>query len=412
MTDPSEGFSAELLRARERGGQRVSRLRAVGVGAFLAIAVLLGPIAGSERWSQSLPLFALYAALAFALHLGSNRSRRVAGGAGLAIPLLDMPLVFLLQLQALPAVPNPEATAAFTTAVFVALLMLGALVLDARLTIGSALVASGLELLLLRQAGTSLAMMLSGVALIGLTALLSRYARQRAEALVGSVVDQQLRRSQLSRYFSPDVVAAIEDPTLPATRRVEVTLLFSDLRGFTTLSERLDGEHVVRLLGRYHERMVDVLFADGATIDKFLGDGIMAWFDSTGGRADHAERAIRCAIEMHRALMELNTESAATGEPELRMGIGIHTGSVILGDIGSAQRREYTAIGDPVNVAARIESLTKTLKAPVLVSEAARDAAGEGLGLSALGELEVRGKSQPIRVFAPETAPPITSGPA
>ncbi len=411
MLDASDGFATELRRARERGGQSLNAMRALGVTLFLAIALALGPAGGSERWSASLPLFALYWALSVTLFLAGRSLPGLASRAGLAIPLIDMPVVFLVQLRALPAVSTPEATAAFTIAIFVALLLLGALSLDAKLTIGSALMACVLELLLLSRAGTSVAMILSAIAVIGLTALLCRYARIRVEALVHDVTDEQLRRSQLSRYFSPEVVAAIEDPTLPDTHRAEVTLLFSDLRGFTTLSEKLDGEQVVALLGRYHERMVDVLFAHGATLDKFLGDGIMAWFDSPNGPPDHAARAVRCAIEMHRALMEMNAESAAKGEHELRMGVGIHTGSVILGNVGSSRRREYTAIGDPVNVAARIEGLTKELRAPVLVSEAAREATGNEVPMTALGELAVRGKSQPIRAFAPETDFTITSGP-
>src|SRR5262249_5691049 len=146
----------------------------------------------------------------------------------------------------------------------------------------------------------------------------------------------------------------------------EVTILFADLRDFTSLSERLTGTQVVAMVNEFHGRMVSALFSHGGTLDKYLGDGLMAYF---GAPVASADRAVRCALAMQRALDALNVERTARGESALHMGIGIHTGTVVLGDIGAPQRREYTAIGDAVNVASRIQGLTKMHGVPILLSE-------------------------------------------
>src|SRR2546428_11377500 len=119
------------------------------------------------------------------------------------------------------------------------------------------------------------------------------------------------------------------------------------------------------MLNDYHGRMVETLFALGGTLDKYLGDGLMAYFGAPVPQPDHAERAVRCALAMQRVLDEFNVERAARGEPPLRMGIGVHTGTVVLGDIGAPRRREYTAIGDAVNVAPPRQGLTKLQGGPL-----------------------------------------------
>ncbi len=176
-------------------------------------------------------------------------------------------------------------------------------------------------------------------------------------------------RDTFGRYVSPEVAQTVlgspEGLKLGGDRR-EITLLVSDLRGFSVLAERLPAEEVITCLNRYLERVVEVLGRYRATIDEFQGDGILAFFGAPLAAADDAERAVACAIEMQRTLAKLNDEQRALGVAELTMGIGIHTGEVIVGNIGSERRAKYGAVGAAINLAYRIES--QTVGGQVLIS--------------------------------------------
>lgn len=189
--------------------------------------------------------------------------------------------------------------------------------------------------------------------------------------MLAGLRQRDLIRDTFGRYVSPEVAQTVlESPgglKLGGDRR-EITLLVSDLRGFSVLAERLPAEQVIACLNRYLERMVEVLVRHRATIDEFQGDGILAFFGAPLAAADDPERAVACAIEMQRALARLNDEQRELycAELELTMGIGIHTGDVIVGNIGSERRAKYGAVGAGINLAYRIES--QTVGGQVLIS--------------------------------------------
>lgn len=207
-------------------------------------------------------------------------------------------------------------------------------------------------------------------------------------------------QSLFGRYLSDEVVAGLlsspEGPRLGGEER-KVTLLMSDLRGFTPLTEGLSPEQVLRLLNSYLGAMADVILAHQGTIDEFVGDAILAIFGAPLARADDARRAVRCAVEMQAALAELNRRNEREGLPRLEMGVAIHTGEVIVGNIGSERRTKYGVVGSTVNHAGRIESFT--VGGQVLISEATLREAGEGVRVGSRLAIDAKGTRERIVVY-------------
>jgi adenylate cyclase len=181
---------------------------------------------------------------------------------------------------------------------------------------------------------------------------------------------------------------------------LQVTILFSDIRSFSTISERMEAHALVSLLNEYFAEMVAIVMQEDGVVDKFIGDAMMAVFGAPVPKADDATRAVRAAVRMRRALAALNEKLERRGLPAIRAGIGIHTGEVVAGNIGSEARMEYTVIGDAVNVAARLETATKDLGEDIVVSDGTRAQAGDTFAFRPLGELPVKGRKQPVRAFA------------
>jgi len=205
-----------------------------------------------------------------------------------------------------------------------------------------------------------------------------------------------------SRYVSPDVYSELlENPSaadLGGSRR-EMSVLFSDLRGFTTFSEGRAPEEVIEQLNEYFAAMVEVVFVHRGTVDKFVGDMIMALFGAPLEDPDHADNAVRCALAMQGRLAELNAVWRQQGRPELASGIGINSGEMVAGNLGSEKIQSYTVIGDNVNLGARIESLCKEYSAEILISEFTESRLSSDYAARELGEVTVKGKTQPVGIF-------------
>lgn len=218
--------------------------------------------------------------------------------------------------------------------------------------------------------------------------------------------ERERLKMSFASYVSTHIMEKIihsDTPLKLEGERRKVTLLFSDIRQFTKLAENLAPEQVVQLLNEYFERMIEVIFAHSGTLDKFIGDGIMAEFGAPLDDEAQEEHAIRAAIEMQNELNVLSSRWEKENKPRIEMGIGIHTGEAVVGNIGSEKRIEYTAIGDAVNVASRLEQATKILKAPILLSETTYLGAKDKFAFKDLGAMALQGRKEQIKVYTIET---------
>ena len=223
------------------------------------------------------------------------------------------------------------------------------------------------------------------------------------------LAERDLVRDLLDKNVSPEVAAQLmRDGAALGGEEREVTILFADLRGFTTLSEKLAPHDLLALLNRYLDRMSAEIEREGGVIDKFIGDAIMALFGVPVAQGDAADRALAAALAMERALAGLNAELAAEGRPPLELGIGINTARVVAGNIGSHRRLNYSVIGDGVNVAARLQSLTRTpeYRTSIITSAATLSAVRGEKNFSprALGVVQVKGRAEPVEIFAVDPA--------
>jgi len=230
-------------------------------------------------------------------------------------------------------------------------------------------------------------------------------ASQAAAAIDNALAHQKIarqsqERSALERFLAPEVVEMVvknPDKVRLGGANQEVSILFADIRGFTSLSETLPPERIVEILNEYFTRVADVIFDHGGTLDKFLGDGLMAVFGAPFSKGDDAVNAVKAALAIQALMFELNRDAKTRDWPELRVGCGVNTGIVTAGNIGSPKRIDYTVIGDAVNVSSRLCSNAKP--GQVLISESTRNMVKGSFELKPLEPLKVKGKTLPLSVY-------------
>lgn len=220
------------------------------------------------------------------------------------------------------------------------------------------------------------------------------------------VLHQQQRRRRavetFGRFLDPRVVDGLVEEGAGLehfpNQRKNITVLFSDIRGFTTLSENAEPEEIVSLLNAYFEKQVQVIFKHGGTLDKFIGDAVMAFWGAPDDDPFHAQNAVAAALEM---IENLETFKKENSLPNFDIGIGIHTGDAVVAFLGSEQRKDYTVIGDTVNTASRLEGLTKG-RCHILVSEQTKQTCEKAFSFEPMGEEKVKGREKPIQIFRPD----------
>lgn len=243
------------------------------------------------------------------------------------------------------------------------------------------------------------------VALIGLAAFILFVIGRRTKGLLISSIQHSARTAKLSRYFSPNLASSLADgdveQTLAGSRR-PAAVLFVDIRGFTTLGEAMAPEELGAFLSEYRNRLARPIFAHGGTVDKFIGDGIMAVFGSPVRRDDDAVRAVRCGLDILAAAARWSSERENAGLAPVAIGIGAHYGEVFAGVVGGEELLEFTVIGDTVNVAERLEGRSRQVGSPFVISVALAEAAGDiggGAQWRRLPPQDLKGHRKPVEAL-------------
>jgi len=409
LIDGDEGDSLEksLQEGRLQNALLMNRVRFVLITSFVgiylyAITAVEGTVFRST-WVYILVLWVLISLIFF----WGRRSRFVLEASRFAVPLVDIPTVSWIQYQNVVNSDDSDTTAVFTLAIILCLTAMSSFSLRSRHLILTAIVGIACLELVYLTAGLSLISLLTGPMLILITAGMLSWFPQRQKELICKAADRQAKRNRLARHFSPGVAEVIEGRDDPGEGEAcEISVMFCDIRDFTGISEKLTPSEVVQLLNEFHGHMVEEVFRFGGTLDKYLGDGLLAYFNAPVRQTDHCLRAVRCAVAMEEALETLNQSRESTGQALLRMGIGIHSGEAVVGDIGASHRREFTAIGDTVNVASRLQDLTKDHQCGLLVSEAVVSQISQvekrEITFREKGTVDVRGRRGKLKIFGIE----------
>lgn len=383
----------------------MNRIRFALASAIVGLFLYGSLVLKLDSFRETAWLVLLYWIAAGTLWGGSRRFSSLLNASRFAVPLLDMPCATLIQWLRLGFEDSDSTTAVFSLSIFLFLVMLSTFSMKTRHTFVCATIGTVFYWLLAREVGLLAISFVSAPIILFLTAWTASSLSRRQSRLVQESADRQARRDRLALYFSPGVAEVIETrDELGEGESCELSVMFCDIREFTTLSESLEARDVVKLLNDFHGTMVDTIFRHGGTLDKYLGDGLLAYFNAPVPQHDHAERSVHCALAMVEQLNKLNRVRMERGDAALGMGIGIHAGQAVVGNVGAPHRREFTAIGDTVNVASRLQQMTREHGGiDILVSEAVVTECftSDRLRFDPIAEVEVRGRSQHLRIFHP-----------
>jgi class 3 adenylate cyclase len=394
----AELFEEEGLRAADR----VLAVRALVVPISLALNVYLGYVAGYPNTRPRVPILSVYTLVAVSLFVAARLWPVLRRRSWLALPLVDLPCIFLAQYWVIIKAPERgPLVAAFTLSVFVLSLIAAQLSLRRRYIIPTLLMAAVLEAALLVRADRAYVMFDAIVVLVAATILVRYLAYRHLRLLERALEEGSLieRLERLKGFFSPQLAQAIlrggtEDPR--KSHRRDITVVFLDLRGFTAFAATSEPEEVMGVLHEYHTEMGKLVMAHEGTLERFTGDGMMIFFNDPVPVDDPVERALRMAVAMRERMTELIRRWRKLGY-ELGMGIGLAQGYATIGAIGFEGRWDYAAIGTVTNLAARLCSEAKS--GQILISRRVLVPVEDMVDAEPLGELTLKGFQSPITAY-------------
>ena len=348
------------------------------------------------------PANALLAGLWCAVALGLALALRAGSYAPLlrgVLAIIDPVIVltlFVVIFESLRGTPKVMHPVVVTAAACTLIAVSGALRLSRRAAAASGVASVAVFVVVSLVIGYTLAEALFVCGLIAAAGLLGMRLTENTRRAVASAANEVILR----RFLPPQLVAvdpraALELVSTP--RSVEATIIVTDLRGFTASVEKLEPVAALAFLNEVQGELAACVREHGGTVDKFMGDGMLAVFGAPEPMADHAAAALRAVLDMRAAMTRLNTRRG--GSDPLRIGVGVHSGPVVAGCVGSGERLEFTVIGDTVNTASRLEAATKERGVDILISESTAANAGATAALTLLGKIALRGKEQPLNVY-------------
>ncbi len=245
--------------------------------------------------------------------------------------------------------------------------------------------------------------------LVAMVAFNARNVNRMARATGLAVAEQNEITNLFGRYVDPEIARSVMSHEGRVAETREVTVVFTDLRDFTGFAERSDPQEVLEALNDHYDAIIPFVHKHGGTVNKFIGDAIMATFGAPIRHDDHAARAVAAGTQMLEAMVDLNAKRRRLGRPELRMGVGIATGPVVVGTLGTTDRVEYAVIGDTVNTASRLEGLCKELGCSLVMGSSTHEAVADRMATRTLGAVSVKGKADKLEVFTVAGAPLSTT---